>query len=68
MATDSDAPSGDDRPVAALAGQFLHQRAAFRTPRPGGRIDELDALDTSGEAGENPDATRPDHSEEDEAG
>jgi hypothetical protein len=68
MIDETDTPSGDDRPVAALAGQFLHQRAAFRTPRPGGRIDELDALDTAGEAGAHHDASPPDHSEEAEAG
>lgn len=68
MSTEPDVPSEDGRPVAALAGQFLHQRAAFRSPGRGGRIDELDALDTSGEAGDHRDATPPDHSEEDEAG
>jgi hypothetical protein len=62
MSTETDIPSDDDRPVAALAGPFLHQRAAFRSPRPGGRIDELDAVDTTGED------TPPAHSEEDDAG
>ena len=54
--------------MAALAGQFLHQRAAFRSPRPGGRIDELDALDAHGRAGDDHDTTPPDHSEEADAG
>ena len=65
MATDSDIPSDDDRPVAALAGQFLHQRAPYRSPRPGRRIDELGVSDTVGDV---VDAISPDQSEEDEAG
>lgn len=57
MTNEPDAPSGDDRPAAALAGQFLHQRAAFHSPGPGGRIDELD----------DPEVTEPDRSEEKDA-
>jgi len=59
-----DAPDEDGRHVAALAGQLLHHRTAFRSPRPGGRIDGLDAADGR----EDRDATTPDHSEEDDAG
>jgi hypothetical protein len=68
MSTETDVPSGDDRPAAGLAGQFLHQRAAFRSPRPGGRIDELDALDSASDGPEVRDALTADNSEEDDAG
>ena len=68
MSTETDVPSGDDRPAAALAGQFLHQRAAFRSPSPGGRIDELDALERRDNGPEDHDAIPADHSEEDDAG
>ena len=57
----------------ALAGPLLHQRAAHRAPRPGGRIDELgdpgrrdDNAVEAVPAGD--DATPPDSYEEDEAG
>lgn len=63
MATDPDVASGDDRPVVALAGQFLHQRVAFRSPRPGGRIDELGDPEVA-----DSDAITPDQSEEEDAG
>lgn len=68
MAIKPDVPSDDDRPVAALAGPFLHQRAAFRSPRPGGRIDELDALGNAADDRDDRDDTTLDHSEEDDAG
>ena len=67
MTIEPDAPSDGDRPVAALAGPFLHQRAAYRSPRPGGRIDELGSLDNSGDPDDDLDATTPDHTEEDDA-
>jgi hypothetical protein len=68
MPPETDIPSGDDRPAAGLAGQFLHQRAAFRSPRPGGRIDELDALDSAGDGSDGRDALPADNFEEDDAG
>jgi hypothetical protein len=64
MASEPDVPAEGGRPAAALAGPFLHQRAALRSPRPGGRIDELDAPE---KAGDDPDDTTLDHSEEDDA-
>ena len=64
MSTEPDVASEDDRPGPVLAGQFLHQRVAFRNPRPGGRIDGLEVLEAAGDV----DANSPDHSEEHDAG
>ena len=67
MTTEPDASSDAARPVAALTGQFLHQRAAIRRPRPSVRIDELDAVDTTGEGGDDRGGETSDHSEEEDA-
>lgn len=67
MTDRSDVPPDEDRPGAALAGRFLHQRG-LRSPRPSRRIDELESRDPYLDAGDGIDAIPSDHSEEDESG